>query len=212
MLEILRREVPMGLATFVIAFMFFDYYFVPIGGSRALSTLLLDWAVIITATVSGVGVLNVIIRTVHTTKKRVPYWYLDIWVLIVMVIVAGTGLIGPYATHTVFLWLMKNISSPLEASVYAMTCFEMVTAFYRSFRVRSVDAGILLVSAFVMMLRNAPITGSLMPSLLPLGNWLLDVPTNAASRAFLIIASIGLVGFAVRTLLWHEKPSVGVVD
>ena len=211
MSELLKREVPLGLATVIIALLFFDYY-IFFDVTRNLATSLTDWAIIITATAAGVGVLNMIIRTYQNISKRAEYWYLDIYMLVVMVVMAGTGLIGVYGTHPVFEWIMMNAYLPIDASIYAMVFFDIVSSYYRTFRVRSRDSAILFICAFIIMLKNAPLTGGLLPSFIPIGDWMLNIPSTAGSRAFIIVASIGVVAFTIRTMLQTERTTVGVVD
>ncbi|GAG63962.1 unnamed protein product, partial [marine sediment metagenome] len=107
MSEILKREVPLGLATFIIALLFFDYY-IKIEAVRSFALSLTDWAIIIGATGAGVGVINMIMRTLQDVTKKEEYWYLDIYMLVVMVVMTITGLIGTYGTHPVFSWIMMN--------------------------------------------------------------------------------------------------------
>ena len=214
MSEMLRREIPMGVVGFVIALMFFDYY-IRTDITRGLADLVRNWAVIVTATAAGVGVLNAVLRSGDRIRKKQPYWYIEIWTLVVMVIVAVSGLIvttGGFGTHPVFNWVMTNMYRPIDSSVYGMIIFDIAIAFYRTFRARTVDATILLVSAFIVMVRNAPITGGLMPWFIPIGDWVNNIPTGGASRAFIMVASIGLIGFAIRSMLGHESTTVGVVD
>jgi hypothetical protein len=211
MSELIKREIPVGLATFIIVFMFFDYY-IETEITRNLSTLLQDWAVIIAVTAVGVGIINAIIHVYHRVQTKEQYWYLDIWMLVFMVALAIPGLMGVYGTHPMFEWLMKNVYLPIDASIYAMVLFDIVSAFYRTFRVRNREAFILLLCAVLIMMRNAPITGTVLPQALSLGNWLYSVPASATSRGFLMVAALGIIGFAIRILLGHEKTTIGVVD
>ncbi len=211
MSELLRREVPLGIATFIIAFLFFDYYvFTEV--TRNIASTLTDWAIIITATAAGVGVLNMVMRTVQNISKKVEYWYLDIWMLVMMVFMGGTGLIGLYGTHPAFTWVMMNVYLAIDASIYAMVFFDIVSAFYRTFRIKSKESLLLFVSALIILVKNAPLTGGLFPWLLPIGDWLLKIPSSAGSRAFLIMASIGIIAFTIRTMLQSERATVGVLD
>lgn len=211
MSELLRKEIPLGIAAFLIAYLFFDYYvFTEI--TRNIASIITDWAIIATTTAAGVGILNMVIRTYHRVNKRESYWYFDIWMLLMMVVMGVTGLIGVYGTHPMFTWVMMNVYLPIDASVYAMVMFDIVSAFYRTFRLRSKDAVILFVCAVIIMFKNAPLVGGLFPSFIPIGDWMLEVPSTAGSRAFTIVAAIGVIAFTIRTMLGAERPTLGVVE
>ena len=107
-----------------------------------------------------------------------------------MVIVGITGVIGAYVTHSTYTWILSNIYLPIDATIFSMVCFDIVAAFYRTFRVRNIEATLLTVSAVFLMIRNAPISG-IMPSTRIIGNWILDVPTLGATRAFVAVIAIG---------------------
>jgi hypothetical protein len=138
------------------------------------------------------------------------YWYLDIWTIVVMFLIAIPGLIGVYGTNPAFQWAVTTVYQPLDATVYSMIMFDATLAFYRTFRAKTIDGAILLICAVTTMLRNAPVTGVLLPAWIPIGDWLNNILVVAGSRAFLMVAAIGLVGFAIRTILWQERATVGV--
>lgn len=211
MSELLRREIPLGLSTFIVAFIFFDYYiFTEV--TRSFASIIKDWAIIVTATAAGVGVMNILIRTYHKIVKREQYWLFDIWMVIMTVIVGVTGLIGVYGTNSTYEWIIMNMYLPIDGTIYSMVFFDIISAYYRTFRIRSHDSVILFVCAFLIMLKNAPITGGLIPSYLPIADWVLNVLSTAGARSFTIVASIGIIAFTIRTMLWQERGSIGVTE
>jgi hypothetical protein len=211
MSNLLRREVPIVVASLSIGFLFFDYY-IQNPYTTQIVDLLREWAVILAAFAAGVGVLNVLLRSVNSISRRAEYWYLDTWMIVIMVIVVVFGLINPFGLHPNFNWIISNIYVNIDASIYAMVMFDIISAFYRTFRVRNIDSTILFIMAFITMVKNAPITGGLFPGLIPYADWFFNIPTGAGARAFLIVSAIGLLSFAVRTALAKEKPTLGVLD
>lgn len=201
----------MMVAALSIGFIFIDYY-IQTGLTSGLVTYLREWAIILASFAAGIGVLNVIVRSADSIKNRAQYWYLDIWMIVIMVVVILFGLINPYGQHAVFNWIITNIYVNIDASIYAMVMFDIISAFYRTFRIRNRDAIILFVCAYITMIKNAPITGGLFPGVIPYADWLYNIPTGAGARAFLIVSAIGMISFSIRTLLGKEKPTLGVVD
>lgn len=211
MSNILRRELPLTLATVIIAVLFLDYY-VFLSPLRAFAEGLSDWGVLIQATAAGVGVINILLRTLTNVQKREQYWYFEIWMIVCMAITGITGLIGTYGTHPAYEWILSNVYLPIDATIYSMVMFDITSAFYRTFRIKTTDSVILFISAFFIVLKNTPLTGGLVPQLNSFGQWIMDVPVLAPSRGFLFITAIGVIGFAIRTMLWKEKPTVGVTE
>jgi uncharacterized membrane protein len=164
-----------------------------------------------TAVAAGVGIINIIIRYAKRISERQEYWYLYVWTLLIMVIVAIPGLLPPLATHPIFEWIISNVYMPADASIYAMVYLAIVHAFYRAFRARNVDATILLIAAFFIMIYNAPVTSFYLPSIAPFGKWLLDNVGTASNRGIGIVTAVGTLAFTYRVLVHRETSVVGVV-
>jgi uncharacterized membrane protein len=186
-------------------------YYIDIPLLQNLASDLRTWALIMTAVASGVGVINIGIRYGRRISERREYWYLYVWTLLVMAIVAVVGLIPPFATHTIFEWIITNVYMPADASIYAMVFLDIVHAFYRSFRARNIDATILLMAAFFIMIYNAPATSFYLPSVAPIGKWLLDNVGTASNRGIGIVTAIGTLAFTYRVMVHKETSVVGVV-
>lgn len=211
MSKLLRREVPIWTGTLIVVIMFIDFY-LDINSIHTLAVLIKDFSIIITVMAAGVGILNTFVRTYNKVNKREKYWYLDIWMILLMVIMAATGLIGGIGTSNQFKWLMNTMYTPLTGAIFGMVFLDICSAFYRGFRARTKEATVLFISAVIVMLYSAPLTGGIFPEFLNIGKWVIDVPNNAGGVAIYIISGLGLLAFAIRLLLQKETPSLGVVD
>jgi hypothetical protein len=211
MSEAFRRDIPLGLSSLIIIMMILDYY-VNIPILRAVSADLQKWAVICVALAAGVGIINISMRSAGMISRRAPYWYMEIWQFIMMIVVAAVGFIGGYGVSHQFEWIMVSIYQPIDASIYAMVMFDITYAFYRTFRLRTREASLLFVAAFFTMCRNTPIFGAMAPILHQIGDWFIGVPSGAGARAFTIITSIGIIFFAIRAFFWYERGTIGVVE
>ncbi|GAH07536.1 unnamed protein product, partial [marine sediment metagenome] len=56
----------------------------------------------------------------------------------------------------------------------------------------------------------APGAGDILPFIVPIGEWIVEVPNNAAGRGVTIGVGVGIVALGLRTLLGREKFMVGV--
>ena len=87
----------------------------------------------------------------------------------------GAGQFNP------FNWAFQSIQLPLSATMFSLLVFYITSAAYRAFRVRSVEAGLLLFTAVIVMLGQIPIMSSLKFDVAL--EWIMRVPNVAAKRA-----------------------------
>ena len=107
-------------------------------------------------------------------------------------------------------FIFESFQKPMGIAVFSMITFFIVSAAYRSFKVRSAEAGLLMVSAVIVMLGQLPLgewlAQGLPPSLSFLGlPWLaeklLTVINAAAYRGVLIGILIGALSISLRIWL-----------
>ena len=108
--------------------------------------------------------------------------------------------------------------SNLDATMFSIVAFYIVSAAYRAFRIRSVEATLLLVTALIVMLGQISV-GQWLTNWLPMTgfwhnlhieairSWILEVPNSAATRAIGFGLGIGLLAVALRIWLGLERGS-----
>lgn len=104
----------------------------------------------------------------------------------------------------------------LQSTMFSLVAFYIVSAAYRAFRIRSMDAVIMMVSAFLVMLSVVPI-GMWMTSGLSgdlsflklenIGDWIMTVPNMAAQRGMQFGITVGGLAMALRIWLSLERGS-----
>jgi hypothetical protein len=106
----------------------------------------------------------------------------------------------------------------MSATLFSLLAFFIASAAFRAFRIRTVEAGFLAVAALLVMLGRVPIgdvlTGFLPEAirLNPVQEWIMDVPQNAAKRAILIGAALGVMATGLRVILGIERSYLGGED
>jgi uncharacterized membrane protein YjjB (DUF3815 family) len=80
----------------------------------------------------------------------------------------------------------------------------MASASYRAFKFKSVESTMLLVCAFIVLLKNAPVGEAIWSGFPGLGTWLMDYPVNGVSRGVTISTTLGSVALALRVLVGKE--------
>jgi len=109
----------------------------------------------------------------------------------------------------VYNWLYDHVFAPCNATMFALLAFFVVSAAFRAFRMRNVEATLLLGAAIIVMLAAAPIGAWISDDLVDLGQWILDIPNNAGRRAIMMGAAIGAIATSLRIVLGLERSHLG---
>ena len=115
-------------------------------------------------------------------------------------------------------WIFDWIYMPLKSTLFALLAFFVASAAYRAFRLRSWEASLLLVAAFVVLIGRTPF-GVMLTAWLPdmlhflrldeLSLWIMKVPNTAGWRSILIGISLGVVAMSLRLILGIEHAVLG---
>ena len=109
-----------------------------------------------------------------------------------------------YKSGATFLY--RSFFVPLGAAMFSLLAFYVASAAYRTFRVRSVEAGVMMSAALIVMLGQIP-HGPLYisPKLVPIRLWLLEQLSTPAFRAIFFGSAIAGLAMAVRMWLSLER-------
>jgi hypothetical protein len=109
------------------------------------------------------------------------------------------------------MWIYNNLYSPMSATMFSLLAFFIASAAFRAFRIRTVEAGLLAVAALLVMLGRVPIGDAFtrwLPEPLHLSvvqEWIMNFPQNAAKRAILMGAALGVMATGLRVILGIER-------
>jgi hypothetical protein len=186
-------------------------YFVPHQFSQDLFTYANDFVIVIGILALPIGIFSLMMGTWakarHDPKERL-YSAATLFGFLIMVI---SGLKRDWANESFYLHrrIFDNILVPAEATLFSMLAFYIASAAYRAFRVRTWLAAILLVTAFIIMLRMIPLPGPLFNANSVLVRWILAVPNMAAKRAIIIGVGLGSIAYSMKILLGIERSYMG---
>lgn len=213
----MRREIPVAI-TFVVGVIMLlsNFIEVPLGtySLKSLAQELGGWVIIISAFAVGLASVNLIRIHGNNLMRGRSGWFNS---LLLLVFLFGWTILGITAYHqpqsTFWTSLNQNlynaVLSALGAAMFALVALYLGSAAYRAFRMRGLDATILLIACVIMMLGQAPI-GALVWSKFPsIASWLLSVPNNVGQRAIMMGAAIGAFATSIRILLGIERGHFG---
>ena len=183
-------------------------YFLPI--LQDLRGIFLNWALILTAVVLLVGILNLLLvhlKKIRTDEKNAIYSLFMVIALLVTFVVAL--IFGPKSPWSVFIY--DHILLPVETSLVALLAVVLVYALARMFW-RGITLFNLLFAATVLFMLAVPAMLSWIPELPLLGllhNLITQILALAGSRAILMGVALGVIATGLRILIGADRPYEG---
>jgi len=154
-----------------------------------------------------VGVINLTQLHVRNIARRREGWIASVALLVAMYAYMAISLWqtveGPIAS-----WIFDAVTVPAGATMYGMVVFFIFSAAFRTFRIRTLEATVLLIASVITMLGSAPIGDVLIPGIGKVKEWLFDVPVTAAYRGIVIGAYLGAFATSIRVLLGLERAHI----
>ncbi len=204
----MRRQLPVIIVALVAVFVMF-VKFVDLGEFSTKAVTQADqWSQVTYEFAFLLGAINFTRLHYNNVSKKRSKWIYSAIALIAMI---GATLINMIngVDGVVSVFIANNIASGISGSIYALLGFYVCSAAYRSFKIRNIEAGILLVTAVILMLSQAPIGDAVFPGMSKIGEWILDVPNSAALRGIGLGAGIGGFAASIRVLLGLERSWTG---
>ncbi|MDH7602734.1 MAG: hypothetical protein QHI38_11370 [Armatimonadota bacterium] len=190
---------------------------VSIGPTTYLSEWITDvnnFFVVLGAMAWGMGLMS--LWMVHSTniRKRKEEWYGSVlfFIAVGVGVVAGLG----YGAETGTLKrlndiVVNDVLRPMGSTVFSLLAFYMASAAYRSFRLKSREAILMMGSAFIVMLGQIPI-GLWLTHRLPeplwfpvMSQWILYIANSAAVRGMWFGMMLGAIAVGLRFWLSLER-------
>ena len=178
-----------------------------------LGAILAEGVTILAAFALLLGVLNIL--AVHTrrivsssqleTGSRMPSGVLIVSLLFTLAIGIASSGTRP-SMSAALTWIFDYVYHPLQATMAALLAFFVVSAMYRAFRLRSLEAVMLTASSLVMLFVQLPFAASISPLVPVIREWILDVPVTAAARGIIIGVALGTLATSLRVLLAVDRP------
>lgn len=206
----MRKQLPI-LIVFVAGILMIVQYFVPHAASEFLFTYANDFVIVIGIMALPLGIYSLMNQTVKRAGRgggEAFYSFVTIAGFTVMVI---AGLKREWFTTpgTLLQNFFNYVVIPCQATLFSMLAFYIASAAYRAFRVRTVLASILLITAFVIMLRIVPLPDPVASWNNELVRWILAVPNMAAKRAIIIGVGLGAIAYSMKIILGIERGYMG---
>ena len=209
----MKREIPLFVTAAIGLFMILSF-FVPHQAVSVPADFLQQSAIIIVAFGIVLGGANLLRVNLEAVVRRQPGWTYRLVLIAGLVVTVTLGLIEGrdfQAAGTRSTWIYDQVYSSMSSAMFALLAFFIASAAFRAFRIRTTEAALLAVAALIVMMGRVPLGGVLTAGLPrelrieTLAQWILDVPQNAANRAILIGAALGVMATGLRVILGIER-------
>jgi len=185
-------------------------YFIQIPFLQELRSTILNWALILTAVMLLVGILNLLLvhlKKIRTEEKNAIYsLFLVIALAVTFIIALVFGTDSPWS-----VFIYDHILLPVETSLVALLAVVLVYAVARMFW-RGITLFNLIFAATVLFMLAVPALLSWMPELSFLSivhNLITQILAFAGSRAILMGVSLGVIATGLRVLIGADRPYEG---
>jgi hypothetical protein len=169
--------------------------------------MLAQWVTVIVGFALLVGLANLLKIHIGRVIKLQKDWFYSLVLVGSAVAVLALGLAGGGPGDTSVAWVFRWIYQPLGAALFSLLAFFLTTALFRLPKMRNVEAAILLVTALIVIVSQAPFsTSPPMDVLTDIRNWLMDYPVLAAVRAIILGVAFGALATSLRVLLGFDRP------
>lgn len=218
----MQRRIPL-LIVLITGIFGIVAFFVPYPAIRSADEIMRNDVMRIVAAFSLVlGVGSIIQHHLIKIRRKTQFWEYSYITLSALVITAIIGLFGgidvarpgilptqikTFSFHIQTIY--SNMMVPLAATMFSLLAFFMSSAAYRAFRARNLEATLLLLAAFIVMLGAVPLGRLIFRQLPAFAEWILAVPNTASKRGILFGVELGIFATSLKIILGIERGWLG---
>lgn len=204
----LRIRLPLVIVAVGGAVMILEY-FVAAAVLAETREVFASWARVGFTAALYVGILNLAWVNLGHVLRRQRGWMYNAVLLLALLLTFVPGVIIGWE-RGVTNWVFVNVYTPLSATMFGLLAFFIASAAYRAFRMRSIESGLLLVSAVLVMLGNIPLfRGATAMTFSGIQTWIMEGPMTGGQRAILMAAATGAIFFAMKILTGVDRSYFG---
>ena len=221
-MSLLKRQLPV-LLCFLTGLVFFLQYYVPHPYSQSLLTEATVWVAIVGGFSLLLGLVSVLRGHIGKLLNLQAGWGYSLVLLAGLAAMLGIGIwsrnqiTDPDSGRiTPFGWAYTYMLCPLNATMFATLGFFVASAAFRTFRLKSFEAGLLMAAALIVIFGRVPLGEFLWSKLFhydalkasqtpgsmnAITEWIVKVPNMAARRGILFGVTLGAIATSLKVIL-----------
>jgi hypothetical protein len=220
-MKIIKNYLPLAMVM-VMGLLMLGSYYVPHKLSVDYVEQMNKWENIVFAFAFLLGLLSLFVSHYGKIVRRHDGWGYSIFVFVgffIMVIPAllsgGKQMVDGQVTG--LGWSFRYVYNALSATMFAVLAFYIVSTAYRSFRIKSAQAFVLFVAAFILILGKVPLGQMAWESVMGwtgygidrVIEWIMSVPAVAGKRGIMIGIAIGAIVTSLKIIFGIERQYMG---
>lgn len=182
---------------------------------------LLIWVTIIAGFTLLLGVVSITRVNLKKVMRKDKDWFYALLTLLSVFIMMIPAMIPSEVSSlfgrskgSIYDWLFLYLSTPMQATMFALLAFYVASAAYRAFRARSTQATLLLLTASLIMLARVPMGEAILrffSDAIPgiLDTYIMTGVNAAVQRGIIIGAALGAASMSLRVMLGIERTYMG---
>ncbi len=193
----------------VLGIFFVAQYYIPHPVVQRPSMIMQQWKQPLGVFILFIAAVGIIVLHVRRIRRKQRGWGYSVVTLVSMAAMVFVGMVFGIEEGTVFADWFEYLITPIEATMFSLLAFFVASAAYRAFKARTINAAVLLISAFIVMLGMIPAVETLFPPVGDAATFLLKYPNTAAKRAIIIGVALGAISVAIKTIVGIDRTILG---
>jgi hypothetical protein len=220
-MKLIKKYIPLAIV-FTFGVLTLASYYIPHKVSENYLDIVSQWENTVYAFAFLLGLISLFYSHYHKIARKADGWGYSIFVFVgflAMVVPAymSGGKQGSETGITLLGWSFRYIYNALSSTMFAVLAFYIVSTAYRSFRIKSKQAFVLFVAAFILILGKVPLGQIIWDSVLSWTHcsvsdvieWIMSVPAVAGKRGIMIGLAIGAIVTSFKIIFGIEKQYLG---
>lgn len=193
------------VVTFLTGALLIAIFFIPHHRAQEAQSTILEWADVVYAFALVLGTVSLWSTHQKRIRSRAPNWIYSYVTLASLLLITLFGVIQGTDEKSIVGHVYNMVNAPLVSTMFSLLAFFIASAAFRAFRIRTFEALLLAIAAFILMIGRVPIGNAIHPWIPITADWLMEIPQNAAKRGILIGAALGVMATGIRIILGIEK-------
>ena len=202
----MRRTLPMAITLIVGVIMIFRDLFVFPDFATFTQTYIVRSVTLSQASAVALGCLSLARLHLNRVMRQRDGWYNSLILLcgIAFFLIMGF-LFDRGQNDAIYQYFYQMIPVQLSSMTFALLCFYIASSSYRAFRMRSLEAGLLLGSAVFVMMGSISVGNAIWSGFPQIKSWIMNNMNTPTVRGIGLGVTLGSLAQSARNLLGIER-------
>ena len=205
-----KRTIPILITAITMSILIIEYFYA--GGKQftIITQELQRWAIIVAGFALCLATCDLLLHHIPNINKRKEDWPYSVVLIGTILTVIIVGLVGEVTGP--IQWIVITFLQPAQQVIMFLMNLYILVMFYRAMRVRDINTAGCFIALILSLFYFASWGPLIFPGINNIGPFFRDVINLSASRAYIILITVGLSILGIRYLLGLETRYLGRSD